>query len=72
MMATRSRNPWKAGLNMNILPSKSKSCCESGIALRVLGWSSVVVGVAAVGLYVGHELRSRYQFNHRTPTDFFA
>jgi hypothetical protein len=30
------------------------------------------MGVAAVGLYVGRELRLRYKFNHRTPADFFA
>jgi hypothetical protein len=59
---------------MNILPcsSESKSCNESRIALRVLGWTSVAVGVAAVGLYVGRELRALYQFNHRTPTDFYS
>jgi hypothetical protein len=30
------------------------------------------MGVAAVGLYVGRELRLRYKFKHRTPADFFA
>jgi hypothetical protein len=57
---------------MNILPRRSKSISESGVALRVFGWTTVCVGVAAVGLYVGRELRSRYKFNHRTPTDFYA
>lgn len=58
---------------MSILPSgESKSCSESRIALRILGWTSVAVGVAAVGLYVGRELRLRYKFSHRTPTDFYA
>jgi len=41
-------------------------------ALKVLGWLSVGVAVAAVGLYVGRELRNRYKFNHRTPYDFYA
>lgn len=50
----------------------SKTCRESRIALKLLGWASVTVGVAAVGLYVGRELRLRYKFSHRTPTDFFA
>jgi hypothetical protein len=49
-----------------------KSCRESRIALRLIGWASVTMGVAAVGLYVGRELRLRYKFNHRTPADFFA
>jgi hypothetical protein len=58
---------------VNILPGiGSKSRCESAIALRVLGWTSVAVSVAAVGLYVGRELRTRYKFNHRTPSDFYA
>jgi hypothetical protein len=57
---------------MSLLPRRSKSCYESGIALRVVGWTSVAVGVAAVGLYVGRELRSRYKFKHRTPSDFYA
>jgi len=28
--------------------------------------------VAAVGIYVGRELRKRYKFNHRTPYDFYV
>jgi len=56
---------------MKIMPCL-KSCRESRIALRLLGWASVTVGVAAVGLYVGRELRIRYKFNHRTPADLFA
>ncbi len=41
-------------------------------ALRAIGWVSVGFGIAAVGLFVGRELRKRYQFNHRTPYDFYA
>ena len=40
--------------------------------LRVIGWFSVGMAVAAIGLYVGRELRLRYKFSHRTPSDFFA
>lgn len=57
---------------MSTLPEKAKNCDVSGLTLRLLGWASVVVGVAAVGLYVGNELRTRYQFNHRTPADFYS
>ena len=46
---------------------KSESC-----TLRVITWFSVGMAVAALGIYVGHELRSRYKFKHRTPYDFFA
>jgi hypothetical protein len=40
--------------------------------LRVIGWLSVGVAVAAIGIFVGRELRSRYKFNHRNPYDFYA
>ena len=45
---------------------------EETDAFRVVGWTSLALGVAAVGLYIGHELRSRYKFKRRTPYDFFA
>ena len=46
---------------------------EEGSAMWIVGWTSVaVVGIAAVGLYVGRELRARYKFNHRTQYDYFA
>ena len=41
-------------------------------ALRVIGWFSVGMAVAALGIYVGRELRSRYRFSHRTPYDFYS
>ena len=40
--------------------------------LRVIGWFSVGMAVAAIGLYVGRELRLRYKFKRRTPYDFYA
>ena len=40
--------------------------------LRVIGWFSVGMAVAALGIYVGTELRSRYKFKRRTPYDFYA
>ena len=41
-------------------------------ALRVIGWFSIGMAVAALVLYVGSELRSRYKFKRRTPYDFYA
>jgi hypothetical protein len=38
----------------------------------IVGLTSLAVGIAAVGLYVGRELRARYKFNHRTQYDFFS
>lgn len=43
----------------------------SGV-LRAIGWTSVALAVTALGLYVGRELRLRYKFNHRTPSDYFS
>jgi hypothetical protein len=40
--------------------------------LRVIGWFSVGMAVAAIGIYLGRELRLRYKFNKRTPYDFYS
>jgi hypothetical protein len=40
--------------------------------LQVITWVSVGMAVAAVGIFVGRELRSRYKFKRRTPYDFYA
>jgi hypothetical protein len=47
---------------------ESKESCT----LKVIGWLSVGVAVAAIGLYVGRELYHRHRFNQRTPYDFYA
>ena len=44
---------------------------QASSTLKVIGWLSVGVAVAALGVYLGRELRSRYKFNHRTPYDFY-
>jgi hypothetical protein len=41
-------------------------------ALRAIGWFSVGMAAATVGIYLGFELRSRYKFNRRTPYDFYS
>jgi hypothetical protein len=41
-------------------------------ALRVITWFSVGMAVAALGIFVGAELRSRYRFKKRTPYDFYS
>jgi hypothetical protein len=41
-------------------------------ALRVITWFSVGMAVAALGIYLGAELRNRYRFNRRTPYDFYS
>ena len=69
MMA--SREPRREGV-VSVLPGLRCKGEESKIALRVLGWASAAVGIAALGLYVGWELRVRYKFNRRTPSDLFS
>ena len=52
----------------SITPEETK---EDTSLMRVIGWFSVGVAVAAVGILVGRELRNRSRFNHRTPYDFY-
>jgi len=40
--------------------------------LQVITWVSLGMAVAALGIYVGREIRSRYKFKRRTPYDFYA
>ena len=40
--------------------------------LRVITWFSVGMAVAAVGIFVGREIRNRYRFKRRTPYDFYS
>jgi hypothetical protein len=41
-------------------------------ALRVITWFSVGMAVAALGIFLGAELRSRSKFKRRTPYDFYT
>ena len=41
-------------------------------ALRVITWFSMGMAVAALGLFLGYELRIRYKFKRRTPYDFYS
>jgi hypothetical protein len=50
----------------------SESASPTSRALRAVGWTSVALGITALGLYIGHELRVRYKFNRRTPADFYS
>jgi hypothetical protein len=45
---------------------------EDSKTLKVIGWFSIGMAVAALGLYVGRELRQRYKFKRRTPYDFYS
>ncbi len=45
---------------------------KANLALRVIGWFSAGMAVAALGIYLGVEMRSRYKFKRRTPYDFYS
>ncbi len=40
--------------------------------LRVITWFSVGMAVAALGIFLGAELRNRSRFKKRTPYDFYS
>lgn len=52
-------------------PAAEEETKESS-TLRVIGWFSVGMAVATIGIFVGRELRSRYKFKRRTPYDFYS
>lgn len=56
----------------NEVPETVESSVNVHPALRAIGWVSLGLGVAAISLYVGRELRNWYRFNHRTPYDFYT
>jgi hypothetical protein len=41
-------------------------------ALRVITWFSAGMAVAALGIFLGNELRCRAKFRRRTPYDFYS
>ena len=56
-----------------IVPVEEELSDEKGSkALQMIGWFSIGMAVAALGIYLGAELRSRSKFNKRTPYDFYA
>jgi hypothetical protein len=54
--------------------SAEEELCEekSSKALQIIGWFSIGMAVAAVGIYLGAEMRSRSKFKKRTPYDFYS
>ncbi len=54
------------------VPDSTEPEKSGSTALRVITWFSVGIAVAAVGIYVGAELRNRYRFKKRTPYDFYS
>ena len=68
-MSTESEAPAVAGETAaEETPTEEK---KESSTLKVITWLSVGMAVAALGIFVGRELRSRYKFNRRTPYDFY-
>ncbi len=65
---TRHFGRVKKGAMNNLLPFRK----ANHSVLKTASWASLAVGVAAVGIYVGRDLRIRYKFNRRNPVDYFA
>jgi hypothetical protein len=67
-------------MSLNLNPREPESmmlrdeldAAHSWPVLRALGLASLVVGVTALGILVGRELRQRYKFSRRTPYDFYS
>jgi hypothetical protein len=51
--------------------SPSPERCEWS-TLRVITWFSAGMAVAALGIFLGNELRCRAKFRRRTPYDFYS
>lgn len=45
---------------------------EETTLIKTVGWISAGLGAVALGLFIGRELRQRYQFNRRTPYDMYS
>jgi hypothetical protein len=55
-------------------PADESAAPEKGdwTTLRVITWFSAGMAVAAIGIFLGNELRCRAKFRKRTPYDFYS
>ena len=63
---------YQSDLSDSPVPESAEPEKTGSTALRVITWFSVGIAVAAVGIYVGAEIRNRYRFKKRTPYDFYS
>jgi hypothetical protein len=59
---------------MSLMSQSESSDCGGKLSgmLHLVGWFSAGLAVAALSIYLGAELRSRYLFSKRTPYDFYS
>jgi hypothetical protein len=55
-----------------LAPSVEADETNESNTLQVIGWFSIGMVVAALSIYLGYEVRSRYKFGKRTPYDFYS
>ena len=63
---------YQSDLSDSFVPESAEPEKTGSTAIRVITWFSVGIAVAAVGIYVGAEIRNRYRFKKRTPYDFYS
>jgi hypothetical protein len=63
----RDRGTLAGRIMSNLLPFQKKP----NYLLRTITWTGVAVSVVTLGLFIGHELRVRYKFKHRSPYDYY-
>ncbi len=58
----------------SVQPAEETAALEKSewTTLRVITWFSAGMAVAALGIYIGSELRCRAKFKRRTPYDFYS
>lgn len=60
-------------LETNVNEMEESEAAPSGYrALKAAAWATVALGITALGLFVGRELRIRYKFKRRTASDFYS
>ncbi|HUA92772.1 MAG TPA: hypothetical protein VL991_09410 [Terracidiphilus sp.] len=63
---------------MSVEPESAQPAEETALeksewtTLRVVTWFSAGMAVAALGIYIGNEIRCRAKFRRRTPYDFYS
>ena len=76
MFRSTSRNEDGTENTTGVLPFPRSEQDDEGeeetTLIKTVGWISAGLGAVALGLFIGRELRQRYQFNRRTPYDFYA
>jgi len=45
---------------------------DESTLIKTIGWISAGLGAVALGLFIGREMRQRYEFNRRTPYDVYS